>query len=62
VRHIAPQREDYLPLDTLDAIAAWLIPHLEWARGKRWAEEFLADIEACAAATTCRMRPVGGAG
>jgi hypothetical protein len=48
VRHIAPQREDHLPHDTLDAIAQWLIPHLEWARGKRWAEEFLADIEACA--------------
>ncbi|GEM_PF-4369832 len=48
VRHIAPQREGHLPHDTLDAIAEWLIPHLEWARGKRWAEEFLADIEACA--------------
>jgi hypothetical protein len=48
VRHIAPQRPGHLPDDTLDAIARWLMLHLEWARGKRWAEEFLADIEACA--------------
>lgn len=48
VRHIAPQQPGNLPDDTLDAIVRWLMPHLEWARGKRWAEEFLADIEACA--------------